>query len=570
MDARLRSGGEGQRGMSSARQLRLMPPPAPVSIRPAGNVAASSGGMVLRDYQKRAVQSIARFWADGKDKVLLVAPTGSGKTAMACALVAELERRGRPVLFCVHRDVLISQTTEAMEKWGIRCGHIKAGWRENRDALVQVCSVQSLARRDWWASQEFDFTAARPTIVLDECHTTAWAEVVRDLLSAYPQMRVVGLTATPWRLSKREAMGDVFDAVALSPFPAELIAAGYLVPPVYYGVKAPPDLSQVRTRGGEYVEEDLERACDTPEMVRALADDYLRVGGGTRALAFTVTVAHAHHVAEEFKRRGVPAAAVDGSTPIEERSRLYAALRRGELRLLSSCAVLSEGFDVPEVACCLLARPTKSRALFHQQLGRGLRIAPWDGKGACTVIDQAGNVGRFGMVEDFAEFELRTGKATFEAKKNSPDDEEEPQVKQCPHCELIVKRLVPRCPSCGYLWPLPKVGFGQHTTALVRRDLPVEDRALAYRDLLRRAYVREWKPEAAAVQYRDAFGSWPDRTWVQGAVMGMHPTADDVAEYRIYLEAVATMKDMDEPAPWIDKWVAAELGDVAAAEGGAQ
>ncbi len=515
--------------------------------------------MVLRPYQRKAVVSIATAWAEGKNRVLLVAPTGSGKTAMACALVAELERRGRPALFLVHRDVLIEQTVTAMSRWGLDVGYIKAGYRENRGALVQVGSVQSLARREWWGAQEFAWDTARPTMLLDEAHTTAWSAVVRDLLDKHPLMRVVGLTATPWRLSRKEDMGDVFDAVALSPFPAQLIADGFLVPPAYYGVKAPPDLSGVRTRGGEFVEEDLERACDTSEMVGALADDYERLAPGTRALAFTVTVAHAHHVAAECARRGIPAAAVSGETPLDERARHYDALRSGRVKMLASCAVLSEGFDVPEVACCLLARPTKSRALFHQQLGRGLRIAPWDGKHTVIIIDQAGNVGRFGMVEDFDSFELRDGTTAFAARK-AADDEPDDTTRQCPQCQRMVKRAAPLCPGCGFLFPLPKMGRGQHTQALVRRDLPTEDRVLAYRDLLLYAYREGWKPEAAAVRYRDAFGQWPERTWTRGAACGLHPTEDEIADYRQYLEDVAAEKEIDDAGIWVAKWMAAEVG----------
>lgn len=515
---------------------------------------------VLRGYQHTTVISVAEAWAAGHDRVLVVAPTGAGKTVIGCALMYELERRGRPVLFLCHREVLISQSVDALRKFGLDVGYIKAGYRENRAALIQVGSVQSLARRDWWAEQEFEWDTARPTLVLDEAHTTGWSTVVRDILEQHPRMRVVGLTATPWRLSKREAMGDVFQAVATAPFPAELIAAGYLVPPVYYGVASPPDLSKVRTRGGDFVEEDLDIVCNTEEMVRALIDDWQRLAPGELMAAFATSVAHAHHIEAEAKRRGLAVAAIDANTPLDERRVHYAALRRGDIRGLASVGVLSEGWDCPEVGCILLARPTKSRALFHQQIGRGLRIAPWANKEKCTIVDQSANVGRFGFIEDFASFILRRGNPAGEKEDKDADDEPSPETKQCPTCMQITKKLTPKCLGCGYLWPLPDAGRGVRVRQLGRSDMPVEDRVQLYRDLLKKAHQRRWKPEAAAVRYREVCGEWPERSWAAGAVLGMHPAPEQVEMYRHDLGAIAAEKGMahQETETWVSRWLAAE------------
>jgi len=518
---------------------------------------------VLRDYQTRVCREVLLAWAAGQRNILVVAATGAGKTIIAAELVRRLVARHRRILFVVHRDVLIPQTAEKFSAFGIPHGYIKANYAENRGALVQIASVQTLERRDWWYAQGYT-DENPPTIFFDEAHITAFSRVAVKLLAAHGAMRAVGLTATPWRLSPREGLGDVFESVVTAPFPAELMEAGHLAPPAYYGTKAPPDLRGVRTRHGDYREEDLLEACDRPELIAALYADWERLAPGKRTLLYSTGVAHAEHIAAAFAARGVPAASVDGSTPIPERTRLYDALRRGELLALASCQVLTEGFDVPEVECIALARPTKSRALFMQQIGRGLRPAPWIVKERCVILDQAGNVGRFGFVEDFTEYSLERGNPAARGSVAR----EVAATRQCPICQRIEPAAARVCSGCGFEWPSPddkrrparvaplqELGYQQQGGAL-----SLAEKALLYRDFLRLAHRRGYKPEAAAVKYRDLVGAWPERAWTRGAVLGLHPDPEEIEAYALHLVRVAQEKGVDEEmAPeWVAKWLRAE------------
>jgi len=515
----------------------------------------------LRDYQAAVVRDVALQWAAGKQRILVVAATGSGKTLIAAELLRHLVKRGRRALVVVHRDVLIAQTADKLASFGIAHGYIKAGHPENRDALIQIASIQTLERRTWWYAAQYQ-DAMPPTIIFDEAHITAFAQVARKLLAAHPAMRAVGLTATPWRLSPREDMGDLFDGVACAPYPAQLITEGHLVPPLYFGTKTPPDLSAVHTRAGEFVEEDLLEACDQPALIAAIAAEWQRLAADARTLVFCTGVAHARHVAEHFAEVGIAAASVDGDTPIPVRTALYDRLRSGDLRVLTSCAVLQEGFDVPEVGCVVLCRPTKSRALYVQQVGRGLRSAPWAGKDRCIVLDQAGNVGRFGFLEGFTTFELRAGDPHATKTVSAA-----PPLKECPACQRIVPAATRTCPECGSAFPRardlrpPARVVPLRALSATPQPQTREDRVLAYRDWLREAHRRGHRPEWASYQYRDLFGGWPEAAWRRGAVLGLHPSETAIALYQAHLEMLALLKDVpdEERAAWRERWLAAEL-----------
>ncbi len=448
--------------------------------------------------------------------------------------------------FIVHRDILISQTYQKFQAFGLNPGFIKAGWQEDRQALAQIASVQTLLQRHWW--QEYQANV----IVLDECHIVAFNSVVRKMMTEiFPNSIYVGLTATPFRLSKREGMGDVFDALVSTPMPAELIDQGFLVKPAYYSCE-PPDLQEVKTVAGEFDEGQLALACDRPELIEQIVRDWQRLARGRRTIAFAVNVQHSQHLCEAFLSQGIPAAHVSGSTPIKVREQIYQQLAVGKITVLTSCQALSEGFDVPSVSAILLCRPTHSKALYMQQVGRGLRLSPETDKKDCIVLDQSGNVINHGYIEDFKVARLHYG----EEGQNG-----EAPYKICPledsGCGAIIHAAFPKCSECSYVFPLPKRTYYIPSLQQLLSESDFE-RYEFYRQKLREAYERKFAPGWAALIFKEQYGHWPPDSWSFGAIFGENPTPDAQANYQNYLQAIARRKEKLDS--WVKRYLELEFG----------
>lgn len=278
--------------------------------------------MKLRDYQTQVIQDVYDSLTGGSKRPLIVAATGSGKTVVMAKLLSDFVSHGLRCLVLVHLDILVPQTAEKLEAFGLEHGFIKANYAENRNAPVQIASIQTLPRRRWWRSHKFD------VVLLDEAHRTAWSRIANQLMNEIlPQAWFIGLTATPFRLSSKQGMGDKFDSLICAPLPAQLMQMGYLVRPVYYGT-AELDLKNVRITAGDYDESDLSIVCNQPEVIKSAISEYQRLGLGERCLAFSVDVSHARNLAQAARDAGIPAAAVDGATPIPTRREYYNALAR--------------------------------------------------------------------------------------------------------------------------------------------------------------------------------------------------------------------------------------------------
>ncbi len=494
----------------------------------------------LRPYQKEVLRGVYGKIRAQRKRILLFAPTGAGKTIIASKIVNDAVSRGRKLLFIVHREILIGQTFAKFQKFGLDCGFIKAGYQENRDALVQIASVQTLPRREWWREYKAD------VIILDEAHLTAFSSVVGEMMSKiWRESIYIGLTATPFRLSKTEGMGDVFTDLVCAPMPHQLIESGFLVKPSYYSLQQ-ADLDNVKTQNGEFDSKGLSVACDRPELIEATVKDWLRLAYGRRTIAFTVNVAHAKNLASSFEKQGIPSAYVAGSTPIKKRQKIYQQLANGEILVLSSCGALSEGFDVPAVNAVLLCRPTKSKALYCQQLGRGLRLSPETDKQDCIVLDQAGNVLRHGFVEDLKEVSLTPGK--------EKSGEEEAPMKVCPQddggCGAILYAFPMTCPQCGYKFERKILrNFLKLTRVMNESDW---SKLEIYRSKLREAYQKKYAPTWAAMVFKENFGFYPPWDWAKGAVFGEEPTDNDRRSYQLHLMAVANRQSQDEK--WIERY----------------
>jgi superfamily II DNA or RNA helicase len=402
----------------------------------------------LRDYQQQVIADTYGHIRSGSKRILIFAPTGAGKTIIATRVVSDAVSRQKKVLFVVHREVLISQTFNKFSAAGLKCGFIKAGWSEDTDAEVQIASVQTLPKRKTWKQLSVDL------IIFDECHLVAFSTICQQMMgSIFPDAIYLGLTATPWRLSKRESMGDIFSSLVCAPMPKELIDSGFLVKPSYFNLNFDIQLDNIDLIDGDYNLNQLSATCDRPELIHQIITSWHDMAYSRPTIVFAVSVAHAQNIEKAFNNCGVTAASVTGNTPIAQRNELYQQLANGKLLVLVSCAALSEGFDVPEVSCIILARPTKSKALYFQQLGRGLRLA--SDKFDCLVLDQSQNVIEHGFVEDLEEVTLVPSE-----QKNSLKGAVAP-LKVCPPdtggCGAYVYSSYLICPHCQYNFELQKL-----------------------------------------------------------------------------------------------------------------
>jgi len=483
----------------------------------------------------------------GSKRILGVAPTGAGKTLISAQIVQHAASKGRRTLFVVHRDILISQSAQKLCVFGINPGFIKSGWQENRESFVQVASVQTLCKRDWWHDYAAD------VVILDECHILAFASVVQRMMTQiYPQAIYLGLSATPWRLKKREGLGDIFQSLVSAPMPHVLIDQAFLVKPSYFSVTE-ADLASVGTTvSGDFDEGQLALACDRPELIEQVVAKWHSLAYGRTTIAFTINVLHAKHLAEAFQVAGISSAYVSGSTPAKDTGRIYQQLGSGELKILCSCMKLTEGFDVCSVSAILLCRPTMSKALYFQMVGRGLRLSPETDKRDCVVIDQAGNVQRHGYIEELKEISLDQGE--------EPQETEAPK-KICPTekggCGAILYAFHMKCSACGYVFEIPKkvylVPGLEHLIS--EEDL---ERYEFYRNNLHTAYDKGFAPGWAAMIFKEKYGHWPPDSWAKGAVFGNSPTAKQRSAYYEYLRILAQRKEKLDT--WIQRYIELEFG----------
>ena len=501
--------------------------------------------LTFRPYQKQVVNDTYKYIRQGARKILLFAPTGAGKTVIIAKIIADAVGRSKKVLFVVHREILIAQTAKKFTNVKVQYGFIKAGWPEDTEAPVQIASVQTLAKRENWKQLQFDI------IIFDECHLVAFAKISRQMINSFfPNAIYLGLTATPWRLSKRESLGDIFTSLVCAPMPKELIELEYLVKPSYYGLNFDIQLDRVDLVNGDYDLNQLSTTCDRPELIQQIFRTWCELAIDRPTIAFAVKVKHAVNIASLFCDRGIAAAVVSGNTSIPVRNELYQKLACGRLRVLVSCNALSEGFDVPAVSCVILARPTKSKALYFQQVGRGLRLAP--DKRDCLVLDQSNNVLEHGFIEDLEEVLLQTSSEKVSCRKGKAPR------KLCPvdrgGCGAYIASVVIKCPHCEYDFDLAKL-----VTVLGQDRLISEcDRArmTKYRYLLRQSYQSNFAPSWAAVKFREEFGFFPPFDWGRGAIFDGQEDKDSL--YANYLKQTAQRLGKDKD--WIQKYLFIEFG----------
>ena len=445
LEARLAEAFSSEKPAEPIPRQRPVPDKAPDPIEAEPTLGEQASGVWQpREYELRAVRDL-RVRLPRHRRVLAVGPTGCGKTVIAAMLI-ESDERWR-VLFVVHRYELADQAHRALTQIGIRCGIIMAqeesmhgSARSDPDARVQVASVQTLSRRE--IQQNID------VLIIDEAHRVM-ADSYQKIATAHPEAMVLGLTATPER-DDAKGLGDFFRDMYEIAKPSTLQQQRHLASPRWFGARADviatltERLRGARTSNGDFAPRDLARAVDSKMLLGEVVSEAIRIAPNVSKVVFAGSVNHSKELARKFNQAGIVAAHLDGMTPDKERETIIGDLANGRLEVICNYDVLSEGWDLPDLGCVVLARPFRSRKKYLQVVGRGMR---WREGARPIVLDHGNNAPRFGVWPgDDIEWSLE------EVKRTKGD----PPWKQCQGCLEKIPLAATVCPECGHECPIER------------------------------------------------------------------------------------------------------------------
>ena len=400
--------------------------------------------MNLRPYQIKAIEDIRHHFSKGKKRILLVAPTGSGKTVIASSMMQKAKERSKFNLFVAHRRELVMQCSRKLADFGLNHGVIMAEKSPNAMADIQVASIQTfVARKD-----RDDFIKPNADIViLDEAHRSVSGQFT-ELLKVYPNSFIIGLTATPIRNDGR-GLGNIYEEIVECGSIKELTEQGYLVP---NRIVAPtiPDLQKIRIVAGDYEKKALIKKMNTAKLVGDIVSHWIKYGENRATVIFATSIAHSKHIANIFRQNGVPSGHIDSEQNELERETQLANLNSGKIKVLSNCQILTEGWDQPKISCVIIARPTKSYPMYLQMIGRTLR--PYPNKKDTLIIDHSGCVYEHGFPEDAGNWTLSTKKPKTKDKIKDPQPIEK-QPFTCVRCDTVYapNRDDYACPNCALI-----------------------------------------------------------------------------------------------------------------------
>jgi superfamily II DNA or RNA helicase len=452
----------------------------------------------LRDYQHHTLAEIVRHYREGKRRIMVMAPTGSGKTVIGSAIVEGCMKKGNRVAFVVPTIGLIEQTIQKFQAEGIHAiGVMQAKhWMTDGEQPVQVCSMATLSRRDL---PDVD------VVIIDEAHRMYQFANDWMLDPDWADKLFIGLSATPWS----KGLGIYYETLIIGETTAGLIERGDLSP---FKVFAPshPDLKGVRTVAGDYHEGDLSKAMNVKRLTADIIDTWKAKAENRPTLVYCVDRAHARSVQQSFILEGIPAEYIDANTDMGEREAIGKRFNDGRVRVVVSIETLTTGIDW-DVRCIVMARPTKSEMLFCQIVGRGLRTA--DGKDYCLILDHSDNHIRLGFVTDINHEYLDDGRE----KSKSTAERKEPLPTACPACGALKAPKQRECAYCHFIPTKQNNILIDAEAELVEMQPRAKGKAslldkpphLLYGELTCYAFMKNYNPKWAVAKYKDITGRWP-------------------------------------------------------------
>jgi superfamily II DNA or RNA helicase len=460
----------------------------------------------LRQYQKDAITNLSESFKNGNKHVILQVATGGGKTSIASSIIKKNHDKNPDfkAMFICDRIELINQTSKRFLDDGINHGVIQSDHPlEDHRKKIQVCSIQSLARREY----------AKPNLIfIDEAHTLYTEH--KNIIERWPDVPIVGLTATPYT----KGLGNYFKKLIVGANTRQLIDLGFLVNPRVFA-PSKPDLEKIKIVKGDYDNTELGNVSSDPKIIGDIIEHWLKLAYNKPTICFAVNIAHSKAIREAFWEANIHCEHLDAYTDDIERKNIIKKFKNGEIKILTSVDILSKGFDYPGAEVAILARPTKSLSLYIQQVGRVLRISPETGKKDALILDHSGNTEVHGFCDEEFTVELDTttkGKASQTYKKVK---EEINAV--CPSCFFVRKTF--KCENCGfehqpkntitntdgYLVEIVKDENNNKIGKLSAKDFLSIDKIDLYSQLLQMCEYKKWKAGRAYFLYKDIVGVFP-------------------------------------------------------------
>lgn len=413
-----------------------------------------------RKYQQECVDAIFDYFMENEGAPIVCIPGGGGKSLIQ-AMIAEKIITEYPecrVLFLTHRKELIAQNyQELINNMGVVDAGIYSAGLNCRDTENKIifAGIQSIYKR---ALELGCFNI----ICIDECHllsrdnNSMYLKFLNDMKEQAPYMKIIGLSATPYRLDSgllTEGDDALFTDIIFDVSIKQLIKDGHLCELVGRSGAVKPDLTGVHKSKGEFIEKELAAVCDNAEIItKAVKEIKTLAADRKHLLLFCVGIEHAEHVCDEMNKQGMQCKVVHSKLPDQERNKILSEYQAGELRAIANVDILTVGYNAKFIDCICMLRPTESTSLYAQMCFRGTRLFP--GKENCMILDFAGNILKHGAVDQIY----------IETKGNSGDRgvKTAPQ-KECPKCKQAIHLSAVVCPLCGYEFP---VSLGHGETAI--------------------------------------------------------------------------------------------------------
>ena len=403
---------------------------------------------MLREYQQRSIDMLYDWLSKNDGHPCLMLPTGAGKSHIVAALCKDAVQNwpDTKVLMLTHTKELISQNAEKMRQhWkNAPLGIYSASLNKKQIDAITFAGIQSVRTK----SKQIGHI---DLCIIDECHLIShkneggYRTLINDLLAINPNMRVIGLSATPYRLGHGLITDKpaLFDGLIEPVKIEELVRDGYLAPLRSKLTKEKLSTDGVHKRGGDFIESELQKAVDIDSLNDLVVKEVIRLAESRKAWLFFCTgIDHAYHIKESLIKHEIIAECVTGKTPKAERDRILNDFKSGKIQALTNCDILTIGFDYPDIDLIAMLRPTMSPSLYVQMAGRGMRLKTHTDH--CLVLDFAGVVETHGPITNVKP-----------PKKGGVGDGEMP-IKVCNQCFELVHISAPVCPACGFEFPKPE------------------------------------------------------------------------------------------------------------------